>query len=251
MNRLNYEIVALSDIGERPENQDYVEYTESRDEKLMVLCDGMGGFEGGSLASQAAAAECIRLFEQRKGEPIREFFEYSMDCMDYKVSGLRGVGGKGLQAGTTVVAALINEDSLSWLSVGDSRMYIIRNGKINQMTRDHTVELKAKYDYSKGLITIDEYDDMMRDKSVLCSYIGLKGIDIYDINAEPLRLRSGDVIILATDGLYKSLDNEGIRKIVIKNNDAAGIAKGLLDMAACIAKGCNQDNTSVIVCKVH
>ncbi len=250
MNRLSYDIFTLSDIGERNENQDYVEYFQVAGEKLLVLCDGMGGFEGGGLASSSAAEECGRLFGLRQNESPQSFFEYAMDCMDYRISNLKGAEGQSLKAGTTIVAAMITDDCLNWLSVGDSRMYVIRNDRINRMTRDHTVELKSKMDYSKGLITIDEYDEQMKDRTVLCSYLGMHGIDIYDINPEPLRLKPGDTIVIASDGLYKSLDSEGIRKIVLKNKTSKSTAEALIEMAACVAKGKNQDNTSVIVCKV-
>lgn len=246
-----YEIEARSVIGERPEQQDAI-YTEIKsDRTVMILCDGMGGFNGGSIASNIAINELARLLDKEKDITDKHFLTYIMDLTDSKIASIKDENNMKIRAGTTCVLAIIVNNQLHWLSVGDSRMYIIRDNKITQMTRDHIVELEARIDFAEGRITYDEYLQSLSNKNTLCSYLGINGIKLYDINDVPLQLKEKDIIILASDGLFKSLNEEQIKTIVLESNGMKSAADKLIDRASAIAKGQNQDNTSFILCRIN
>lgn len=137
------------------------------------------------------------------------------------------------------------------LSVGDSRLYLLRNNAIAQLTRDHTVALKAENDYRLEKISYDEYLKLSEDKSTLCSYFGLGGIEIYDLNKELYELNKNDILVAVTDGLYKSLNINEIKDILLKNRDVKSMAEQLIHKAALFAKGKNQDNTTVAICRIR
>ncbi len=246
-----YEIEARSVIGERAEQQDAV-YTDDKDGRaLMIICDGMGGFSGGSIASNMAISEFVRLFEKENDITDKDFLIYAMDLVDSKVASIKDENNIKIRAGTTCVLAIVKDNRLHWISVGDSRMYIIRNGRITQMTRDHNVELQLRMEFAEGKISYDEYVESLVDKNTLCSYLGINGIKIYDINEQPLQLKRNDIIILATDGLFKSLDCEQINNMVLKSHTMREAADNLINAAGEIAKGKNQDNTSLILCRIN
>lgn len=247
-----YEIAIISDIGERAENEDAYGIEVSEENAAVIVCDGMGGFEGGKLASCMAVNELMRLYRQRINlkKIDEDFLVYAMDSVDIKVSNLRNEDGKKIHAGSTCVMLVLQKKGMYCLSVGDSRLYLLRNNAIAQLTRDHTVALKAENDYKSEKITYDEYLKSGEDKSTLCSYFGIGGIEIYDLNKELYKLEKNDILVAVTDGLYKSLDISGIKNILLKNKDVKSMAEELIYEAASYAKGKNQDNTTVAICKI-
>ena len=130
-------------------------------------------------------------------------------------------------------------------------LYLLRNNAIAQLTRDHTVALKAENDYRLEKISYDEYLKLSEDKSTLCSYFGLGGIEIYDLNKELYELNKNDILVAVTDGLYKSLNINEIKDILLKNRDVKSMAEQLIHKAALFAKGKNQDNTTVAICRIR
>lgn len=247
-----YDIAAESDVGERSENQDAYGINISEHDAAIVVCDGMGGFEGGKAAGQLAVSEMLRLCrhiedsEQNYGNALT----YAMDVADVKISNLQSSQGRKMHAGATCVTVILKKRGMYCLSVGDSRLYIYRKGRMAQLTRDHTVALKAENDYRNGNMTYDEYVKAAKDKSTLCSYLGLGGIEIYDVNNEIYKLQKEDILIISSDGLYKSLDINAMKKIIEKYSDAETIAHKLINSAADYARGHNQDNTTVAVCRI-
>lgn len=111
--------------------------------------------------------------------------------------------------------------------------------------------LKAENDYRLEKISYDEYLKLSEDKSTLCSYFGLGGIEIYDLNKELYDLNKNDILVAVTDGLYKSLNINEIKDILLKNRDVKSMAEQLIHKAALFAKGKNQDNTTVAICRIR
>lgn len=249
-----YEIAMLSDIGERKDNQDSVGCAAEKNQAALALCDGMGGFEDGGRASRFAVDEFLRLYGQRRpfdaGMNIRDFLVYAMDFADNKIANFKNAQGEQVRAGTTCIYVLICGREMYCLSAGDSRLYIIRRGRITQLTRDHTVSLMAKKNYEQGKISYAEYEAAASDNKTICSYLGFNGIEIYDANDEAYLLQKGDRLLLATDGLYRSLEPRAIEGIMSKSHSSELLARQLITTALANGKGKNQDNASVIVCTI-
>ena len=197
--------------------------------------------------------ELIRLYRQRINQKKidEDFLIYAMDSVDIRIFNLHNEDGKKMHAGSTCVMLALQKRGMYCLSVGDSRLYLLRNNAIAQLTRDHTVALKAENDYRLEKISYDEYLKLSEDKSTLCSYFGLGGIEIYDLNKELYELNKNDILVAVTDGLYKSLNVNEIKDILLKNRDVKSMAEQLIHKAALFAKGKNQDNTTVAICRIR
>ncbi|MCM1307720.1 MAG: serine/threonine-protein phosphatase [Butyrivibrio sp.] len=249
-----YDIAMHSDIGERKDNQDAVGCLTDEGQAALALCDGMGGFEDGGRASRFAVDEFLRLYRQREpfeaGMNIKDFLVYVMDFADGKIAHFKNARGEAVRAGTTCIYVLLHGREMYCLSAGDSRLYIVRNGKIKQLTRDHTVSLMAKQNYARGKISYEEYAASVTDNKTICSYLGFNGIEIFDVNDEAYRLKKGDMLLLATDGLYRSLDSEAMESIMSKSSSPELLVRRLISTAVKNGNGKNQDNASAIVCAI-
>ena len=117
-----YEIAIVSDIGERKENEDAYGIDVSEENAAVVVCDGMGGFESGKLASGIAVNELIRLYRQRINQKKidEDFLIYAMDSVDIRISNLHNEDGKKMHAGSTCVMLALQKRGMYCLSVGRS-----------------------------------------------------------------------------------------------------------------------------------
>lgn len=237
-------------IGTRQYQQDYVYYYSGEKGLLAVICDGMGGLEGGETASRLAACQIGEAFEQRDmALPLPEFFQKQASVMDEQVAGLKGKGGNPLHAGTTVVAVAIENGQLFWLTVGDSRIYIIRKDEMSQVNREHNYRLTLKESLKNGKITQEFYniEEKKSQAEALISYLGMGHVSLMDINKIPFKLEPGDMVLLCSDGLYKSLSDSQIQALARDNDIDMNIAADrLCSMALRYGRG-GQDNTSVLL----
>lgn len=250
-----YDIGFRSEIGGRQSQQDVVKCgllpdngKENR-RAAAILCDGMGGTNGGDIASRTCSDGIYKSICELSGQPSeavpKSLLEF-VNSMDQAVFELKDSSGVQLRAGTTLIAAVFYGPNLYWVSVGDSRMYIIRGEQIMQMTVDHIYLNKLMSKVQNGDLTYeDAINDRQRDS--LTSYIGCGSLSDIDCNGVPFGLEPGDVIVICSDGLYRSLSETEIRLTVgehPENMDSA--AEGLVGRA--IGKGNpDQDNTSVIL----
>lgn len=237
-------------IGTRQYQQDYVYYYSDSKETLAVICDGMGGLDGGEQASRIAA-ECLgNAFISRNPQiSIPDFLCEQAGIMNGRVAGIPGKDGLPLRAGTTIVAVVVQEERLHWLSIGDSKIYIIRNEEMSQVNREHNYRLTLSEALKSGTISQERYDveEKKRQAEALISYLGIGSLSLMDINRVPFEMREGDVILLCSDGLYKSLNDSQIKALVRDNDIDMNIAADrLCSMALRFGRGA-QDNTSVLL----
>ncbi len=241
------QVGASSVIGARSSQQDSLLNLYRHPFHLGVICDGMGGMEGGELASQTAtgilAADFIKLSPR---ENISEFLSKEAFQMNKAVSELRNKKGEPINAGTTLVAVIINQDRLYWISAGDSRIYHFRDGEMVQLTRDHNYGLTLDILLRRGVLSTDEYMEESAKSEALISYLGVEDLRLVDSNAEPIILRRDDMLLLCSDGLYKTLGNGKILNLMYRYQSAQETA-GKLTSCAMEMGGRHQDNTSVIV----
>lgn len=245
MGKIRCNVAVRTDIGTRDEQQDAVETYAERGALAAVICDGMGGMNGGSLASQIASKEMIELIKKRdETESIPELYLRSVDILDEKVSSIIDTDGEKMNAGTTIVSVFIKKNRLYWMSVGDSRLYICRGNDMLQATRDHNYFLSLS---SQS----DEYepiDEELEKGSALISFIGMGGIEVIDISTNPFELQGGDKLLLTTDGLFKALTNDEICKILsdFTTENTSVIADKLLEEAIKAAPDM-RDNISFVL----
>ena len=152
--------------------------------------------------------------------------------------------GKG--SGTTLVAAIAENNRLYWASVGDSRIYILRGRDMIQVTRDHNYMLRLQQMVDNGQMTLQEAQ-AKKQKEALISFLGIGNVTLMDINEQPFEMQFGDIVLLCSDGITKTLPDDQIRDII--KNDAVSMkekAKILVE-AAVRGNTHSQDNTSVAI----
>ncbi|MFR1833055.1 MAG: PP2C family protein-serine/threonine phosphatase [Lachnospiraceae bacterium] len=239
-------------IGTREYQQDFAYiYTDKRD-VLGILCDGMGGLNGGEAASQTAVSVMAGAFlKERPQHDIPGFFFDTAKKMDKMVAGLTDKNGKALNAGTTALAALIRDGELYIMSVGDSKLYLIREDKIKTLTREHNYRLQLTEQRDAGMISAKKFEEESNTRmaEALISYVGMNGLARTDINRQPFVLQDGDIVLLCSDGLYKAMSEQKIYAMIRDNDfDMELAAARLLDMSKRCAER-TQDNTTVILMK--
>lgn len=230
--------------GDREYQQDAMFYKKGQG-VIAAVCDGMGGLNGGEIASTNAIETLKQRFEYLdKAENIAEIFLKTAIEMDRTVAGLEDEKGERLHAGTTTVATYIRDEQLYWLSVGDSKIYIVRSGEIQCVTIPHTykewIKRNGKSSYAESGQPKEE---------ALMSFIGMDGIRWVDYNEKPFILQEGDVVLLCSDGLYKSLMEQEILQIIEAcRHEFQQTAGALIDSALEYGKR-PLDNCTVIVMK--
>ena len=241
---------ASSRLGSRQSQQDAFALRAADPEcVLAVICDGMGGMEGGELASQTTVQAFVRDFEKirDKEDSFYHFLREEVDVTDRLVSNLRDDRGRKMDSGTTLVAAIIVDGFFQYMAVGDSRIYLIRDGIPYQITRDHNYLLYLEYQRQQDLMTEETYEIEKNRGQALISYIGMDGVAIADGNQRPFLLEENDILLMCSDGLYKALSDQDILKIVKENITSVGQIDYALQEAAGRAAPDSQDNTTIIV----
>lgn len=184
----------------------------------------------------------------KKTRPYPDFFKSQAAILNETVLNLKGLGGKAFRAGTTMAAVVIRNAQLYWFSVGDSKIYIIRNEEMSQVNREHNYRLTLQQSLKSGRISERQYhaEEMKDQAEALISYLGISRLSLMDINAAPFELKAGDIVLLCSDGLYKSLNDSQIKALVRDNDiDMNIVSERLCSMALRCAKR-GQDNTSVL-----
>ena len=244
-----YEIAQKSIIGGREQQQDSLTVISESDKIFATVCDGMGGHEHGHAASNTATDTMTKLYLSKTAEdPYPEFFINAIDILDEKVLSLKSPEMRRLSAGTTIITAVISADNLFWMSVGDSRLYIVRKGSIVCVTRDHNYFLSLNQMMENGAIEKATYDDEAVKGERLISFIGMGGVQIFDVNDTPFKLLPGDTVLLCSDGLYKAVNDDEILRLVSNNNPAAAMCalfddsnKTFADNTTCVIIKCNNE----------
>ncbi len=204
----------LSSVGDRSDQQDSAGYLLNEKDGAIIICDGMGGHRDGKLASRIGVESFLeRIDSIKEGYINKDMIEYVQD-IDEDIADLTDENGEPLRAGSTLVAVYIKGEDLYWVSVGDSRIYILRKDEFIQITEDHTYELALKENIKAGEITEQFYQEEIDKSEALISFLGAGELPLISSNETAFKLQSGDRIILMSDGLYKNLTEDYIKSII-------------------------------------
>jgi len=233
---------SLSDVGRvRRENQDSSGHFPDRN--LFVVADGMGGHQGGKQASEMAVATIAeRLATHVDGGPLDERTRRLVDAVQDANRRIleRGARESDLnRMGTTLVALLLEQDEAAIVHVGDSRAYRWRDGRLSQLTTDHTLvaDLLRANEISEAEASTHPY------RHVLTRALG----SAEEVTADVRRLdvQAGDVYLLCSDGVSGMLGESEIATIAGAHHDDPEALSRELIAAANQAGG--KDNATVIV----
>lgn len=246
--KLQIEYSGLTHIGMvRTENQDsFGKFPESdlnlysEKGQLFVVADGMGGHSGGKQASSIAVDTVCRIYSESGQFNIADALLSSIVAANSKIYEAAGKSSELSRMGTTCTALVMHEENGIIGHVGDSRVYRIEHGKIEQITEDHTqVQAMLK----EGVLTPEEAK-VYPSKSVLARALGVEEKVKVDI-LQNITLRTGQAYLLCSDGLAKVTESE-ILKIVTDNSTEIA-CKMLVELAN--ERG-GKDNVTVQIIKI-
>ncbi|HEU0188711.1 MAG TPA: protein phosphatase 2C domain-containing protein [Gallionella sp.] len=198
---MNFSIHQASHIGNRKYNQDRVAYAYSNEALLLVLADGMGGHLHGELAASLTIETFVETFGRLAHPHIADpdgFISNTMRHAHERIMKLPHDRDMGGFPGTTCVAVLVQDDKMHWGHAGDSRLYLLRNGKVIARTRDHSV---VQYWFEQGMISAEQArSHPQRNQITHC--LGGIGEPFRMERGRPVALQPGDVLLLGSDGLW-------------------------------------------------
>ena len=227
-----FEVIACSGIGKRECQQDAAGWYEDDGAVYAVLCDGMGGLGGGELASATAIQEIQTQIPNYivDVKQSASWMRKTVQEANQKVYALKNEAGEPMGCGSTMVAVLIQDDKLYWVSVGDSRAYIFRAQEAVQMTTDLNYFYLLKQRLQSGEISQENYDREADSGDALISFLGLEHLSLIDQNTEPLRVFPGDKVLLCSDGLYRTIDALWMRDILSACGELSQIPRFIHDI---------------------
>lgn len=215
---------------------------------LGVLADGMGGHTAGNIASESACDLFVRAFATLESD-VSSNLLMALHAANQGISEIVSMNTALSGMGCTLVGFVITPDGLEWVSVGDSPMYIVRQGEIALINEDHSLAPALDQLVADGKLTEDEARNDPR-RHMLRSALSGDVLDLIDVSESPLRLMPGDVIVTASDGIL-TLRPEEICRVTTGYADAG--AQGIVDALLREVESQRepmQDNTTVIAVRI-
>jgi len=242
--RLNMKTFSSTDVGRRREiNQDYMFTSETAVGKLpnlFLVADGMGGHKAGEYASRHAIetiVEHITAGESNQAVTLikRAILDANRQLLKESIIDIEKEG-----MGTTIVAATVIGNKLLAANVGDSRLYIVNEEEITQVTKDHSYVAEM---VRSGKIKKSEAK-YHPDKNKITRAVGV--FPTIDVDFFEVELKQEDMVLLCTDGLTNMVDDEDIKSIIFSQRDIVEQTQALVDAAN---KNGGTDNITVLLVK--
>jgi protein phosphatase len=246
---MTLEFFSATDTGRaRNNNEDSVAVDE--ESHLVVLADGMGGYNAGEVASGMATtfikAELGRWLSEASDNASDTDVRRAMDiCVDNANRAIFNAANSNPQyagMGTTLVVGVFRDGRLLMGHVGDSRGYRLRGGRLAQITHDHSL-LQEQID--SGLITAEQAA-FSANKNLVTRAVGVEDTVLLETHLHDVM--PGDMYLLCSDGLSDMLDDESIAQLLQSSDALPEVAAALVD-AANDAGG--KDNISVVLARVR
>ena len=253
---LRFDTAAATDQGQRDYQEDALVYdfVDGSPLGFAVVADGMGGHAAGDKASQIAIQTAFGDLRQLRtssaiDKEYPEHLEKTLACANAKIKDYGDKNPTTAGMGTTFVATLVSEGRLYWVSVGDSPLYLFRNGALQQLNEDHSLAPQIDLLVASGMMSPEDGRDHP-DRNVLTSVLVGNDVPKIDCPKRSLELIEGDILLIASDGL-QTLDHAQIESTVhrLRNQSSSDIvAQFLRDLK--LADDPDQDNASVIAIRV-
>lgn len=253
-----YDVASGLSQGGREYQEDAIvtDFPFGMDSGVAVLADGMGGHEAGDVASKIVVTE---VFSELKFQSA-SFAETEAKVPDLLVRAAAGANAtirdyvsgnpEAMGMGATLVSLVMIENRMFWMSIGDSPLYLLRDGKLKQLNEDHSLAPQIDFMVQQGLLDA-ESAKKHPDRNCLTSVIMGDRISKSDCPPKPFEIKMGDIIVVSSDGL-QYLGDEKIQKVLhrYRRRKSAEIAGHLLEAIATLADP-DQDNVSFSVIKLN
>jgi len=215
---------------------------------LAILADGMGGHAGGAIASDAVCTSFEAQYIEQQGS-TRQRLKAALNAANGAVSALVAVQPQLRGMGSTLIGVGFHDDHASWISVGDSPLYLYRRGEMARLNEDHSMAPVLDKLVASGRLTPEEAEDDPRRHMLRSAVVG-EDLDLVDLSQNPWALQDEDVVLLASDGIHSIADLEIARVIAAYRKDGAAPTAEALIAAVREANVPHQDNVTVVVVMV-
>jgi PPM family protein phosphatase len=247
--RPGIEQASLSDVGcQRQNNEDRYSYWEPANEeeflrkgRLAMVADGMGGYEGGQEASRIAVETVEQVYASSLDNDPQSLLSAGFLAAHQRIQeqGSKDPALRGM--GTTCTAIALLGSNLFYAHVGDSRLYLIRDGAISLLTRDHSYVSRLVED---GILSPEQAESHPQ-RHILTAALG-SGTDVFpDTPPKPMLLDQDDVLVLCTDGLWSVVGENEIKGAV-----ASPLEQACKDLVALAKQRGGPDNITVQLLKL-
>lgn len=249
--RPGLEIAGLSDVGcQRENNEDNFGYWEAEDDslfarlgRLAVVADGMGGAEGGQYASRIAVDTVLSRYSDSNSasnvqERLSEAFAEANTRVQQKAAANQELRGMG----TTLTAFVMADHHLYYAHVGDSRLYLLHRGELQQLSHDHSLVARL---VESGAIRREDAESHPQ-KHVLTAAIGVGDLIGPDMSDAPLALETSDTLLLCTDGLWGQVSDDEMAELLASQTPEPA-CRSLISLAK---KRGGPDNITVQIARV-
>ena len=244
------EVKAATDLGlKRAQNEDSngqwippVADERSRRGVLIVVADGMGGSRAGEVASRLAVETVLSFYREAPGVDLLEDLHHAVEAANRAVHRESAAHPELSGMGTTCTAVVLRGADAYLAHVGDSRAYLIQDGRIRQLTRDHSLVAQLVRD---GQLTPEQAKVDPR-RNVVTRSVGVGPHVEIDAEPVPVMLRAGDTVLVCSDGLHGVVADEEL-KAAASNAD---LAQGCADAIRLANQRGGPDNITVVLARV-
>jgi serine/threonine protein phosphatase PrpC len=241
------EYAERSDPGRDPEkqvNEDTCGHRETRFGHLCVVCDGMGGHAAGREAAELARSTIFEVFDAAaKDTPPAQVLRAAIEEASRRVHVMATSEVALARPGSTVVAVLLHGGGTEVGHIGDSRAYLVHEGRVSRVTRDHSIVQEL---VDRGLLT-EEQATRHPDANRITRALGMAAEVEAELSPQPVQHVAGDAFVLCSDGLSDLVEDAEILAIV-DQEPAEQATSRLVDLAN--ARG-GHDNITVIVLRAR
>ncbi|MDH5191859.1 MAG: protein phosphatase 2C domain-containing protein, partial [Gammaproteobacteria bacterium] len=216
----SFETSMINRLGNREKNEDRADIIKKDGAVMLVLADGMGGYEGGDLAAQVVVSTLSKRFNNYNGKinDVQDFLTQAIAATHQTVIEMGKRQNPPISPRSTCVVCIVQDGKASWAHVGDSRLYLIRDEKVLFRTRDNSYVEKL---YQQGKITREEMTTHPM-KNHLTECIGGDPTPPMITRGKTTQLQNNDIVMLCSDGLWGALsDNIMIKELSNKPLESA------------------------------
>ena len=250
MNGLDGRFAARQILGSREAQEDDFGLIEpsgkgTDNSVVLLLADGMGGHIGGDTASSTVVRTFAQTYHSTTGpipDRLRSCLYAANEAIAKSIEEDPALEGMG----STVVAAVVSQKGMDWISVGDSPLWLFRNGELIRLNADHSMAPALSILVDEGRMTAQEASTDPKRHALRSAVVGDE-IPMVDVSSQPVALQKSDCVMLGSDGLF-TLDEEVIAETLERNkgNPRAYVADTLIK-AVEDARNPRQDNTTVLL----
>lgn len=247
---VEYDVAQGLDQGARPYQEDCIasDFAIGAEAGFCVLADGMGAHSAGDQASAAVVRSVFSQLKSQNGldpDALRDAADTANRAIADSIDARPETRGMG----STLLACAIVRDMLYWVSVGDSPLYLFRQGDLTRLNQDHSMAPQIDAMVATGQISASAAA-LHPERNVLTSALVGQNIAKVDCPGTGFALQSGDILIVASDGL-QSLKDPEIQKMVRRHGqrDSASLVRSLME-GVTERSVTDQDNVSMIVIRI-